>query len=326
MTSTPDLRFLVVGAGAIGGTLAVQLHRTGHHVEVVARGPHLDAIRTTGLRLDAPDGSWTAPLAAHARVAHATITPDTVIVLATKAHQVEPVLDELLAHAGPDIEVACAHNGVEGERLALRRVRGVHGVLINVPGVHLSPGRVEVYAAEPRGILDVGRYPAGSDATTRAIVAAFGEAQFLSEACDDVMARKWAKLLGNVGNGLQVLCGTDVDLDPLYQLLRAEAEQVLAAAGVVPDLDAQAHRAGMVARADIAGAARPGGSTWQSAVRGTGDVEVSALNGEICLLGRLHGIPTPANELVQAEVLALVAARAPVGQQTVEGLLARLDG
>ncbi|WP_370326688.1 ketopantoate reductase family protein [Euzebya sp.] len=319
------MRFIVVGAGAIGGTLAAQLHVTGQDVEVVARGDHLDAIRSGGLVRVAPDGRAVAHVRAHAQVSDAVIDDDTVVVLATKVHQVEPVLDELLAHAGPDVPVACVHNGVEGERLAARRFRRVHGVLINVPGVHLTPGEVQVFATAPRGVLDIGRWPSGVDDTTRAIADAWTRAEFLSEACEDVMARKWAKLLGNVGNVLQVLCGTDREgWDQLYERVRDEAEAVVAAAGITVDAATQQHRAQLVARADIGDVRRPGGSTWQSAVRGQ-PVETTALNGEICLLGRLHGVPTPANDLVQAEALALVAAGDPIGSRDQAALLARLD-
>lgn len=321
----PD-RILVVGAGAIGGALAVELDHAGFAVEVVARGAHLDAIRRDGLVRRAPDGTRTARLAAHARVRDARVDEGTVVLLATKVHQVEPLLDELLAVAGPDVPVACLHNGVEGERLALRRFASVQGVLINVPGVHLRPGVVETYAAVPRGVLDVGRYPSGVDATTRALAAAFTAAGYLSEACEDVMARKWSKLLGNVGNALQVLCGRPhLGWDRLYEVVRGEAEAVVAAAGIAVDREAQQARSEMVARADIDGVAKSGGSTWQSATRGTGDVETVALNGEISLLGRLHGVPTPANDLVAAETLALVAAGDEVGSRDQDALLARLD-
>ena len=44
---------------------------------------------------------------------------------------------------------------------------------------------------------------------------------------------------------------------------------------------------------------RGGSSTWQSLTRTTGDIECDFLNGEIALLGRMHGVPTPANSLVQ---------------------------
>ena len=49
----------------------------------------------------------------------------------------------------------------------------------------------------------------------------------------------------------------------------------------------------------IKGSARPGGSTWQSLVRGAETVEVDYLNGEIVMLGRLHGFPTPVNAALQ---------------------------
>lgn len=319
------LRFVVVGPGAIGGTLAVQLHRTGQLVEVVARGSHLKAIQAGGLTLAAPDGEITAGLVARASVSEVEVTDDTVVVVATKVHQAEPVLDQLLAHAGPAVAVACLQNGVEGERLALRRFRNVYGVVVNVPGVHLQPGRVEVYANPPRGVFDIGRYPSGVDDRAKAIAAAWTAAEFLSEACDDVMARKWAKLLGNVGNALQVLCGTDRgDYQRLYDVLREEAERVVTTAGVTVDRQTQRHRATLVDRADIGEVMRSGGSTWQSAVRGTGDVETVALNGEICLLGRLCGVPTPANDLVQSETMALMAAGEDVGSRSQDELLDRL--
>ncbi|WP_108666237.1 ketopantoate reductase family protein [Euzebya rosea] len=325
MTTSTDIRTVVVGAGAIGGALAVGLAESGQEVSVVARGAHLDAIRSGGLTREAPDGSTTVTIEAHGHVSDTTIGEDTVVVLATKAHQVEPVLDDLLAHGGPDVPVACMHNGIEGERLALRRFRRVQGVLINVPGVHLEPGIVRVHANEPRGVLDVGRYLSGRDDLSVRLAASWTAAGFLSEATDDIVARKWAKLLGNVGNALQVLCGTEREsFDELYGVVRAEAEAVLAAAGIVPDLEVQHRRAAMVARADIGADRRPGGSTWQSAVRGHSDSEVTMLNGEIVLTGRLHGIPTPANDLVQAETLRLLRDGDPVGSRDQAALLRRL--
>ena len=325
MSAATHPRTVVVGAGAIGGALAVGLAESGQAVEVVARGAHLDAIGRGGLTREAPDGPVTVRVPAHGHVSEAVIDEDTVVVLATKAHQVEPVLDDLLAHAGPGVPVACMHNGIEGERLALRRFRQVQGVLINTPGVHLEPGIIRVYATEPRGILDVGRYPSGRDDLSVRLAASWTAAGFLSEATDDIMARKWAKLLGNVGNALQVLCGTDrASFDDLYGVVRAEAEAVVAAAGISPDLEVQQRRAGLVARADIGIERRPGGSTWQSAVRGHADSEVTMLNGEIALIGRLHGIPTPANDLVQAETLKLLRDGDPVGSRDQTDLLRRL--
>lgn len=326
MGSTP--KFVVIGAGAVGGSLAVQLHRANHNVEVVARGPHLDAIRRRGLTRLAPDGPSTVRVVARADASEVTFGDDVIVVLATKIHQSAPVLDEVLAHGGPDVPVVCAQNGIEGERLALRRFRTVIGCVVNVPAAHLEPGEVRLYADAPRGVLDVGRVPSGVGEVSRLVAEAFTDAEFLSEPCEDVMARKWAKLLGNVDNALEVLCGPrhQIDLRPLRAVLQAEAETVIEAGGITVDRDAQAARAALVARSDIDGRPRPGGSTWQSITRGTGSVETAALNGEICLLGRMLGIPTPANELVYSETTALVARGEPIGLHSVEGLLARIGG
>ena len=70
----------------------------------------------------------------------------------------------------------------------------------------------------------------------------------------------------------------------------------------------------------VGGLDRPGGSSWQSLARRAPTIEADYLNGEIGLLGRLHGIPTPVNDLLQQ--LANRAARAgqPPGSMTLEEL------
>ena len=74
----------------------------------------------------------------------------------------------------------------------------------------------------------------------------------------------------------------------------------------------------------IGGQARGGGSTWQSLERRAGSVETDYLNGEIVLLGRQHGVPTPANALLQRLMADAAATGAPAGAMTAEELHARL--
>jgi 2-dehydropantoate 2-reductase len=69
---------------------------------------------------------------------------------------------------------------------------------------------------------------------------------------------------------------------------------------------------------------RGGGSTWQSFARGTGSIETDLLNGEIVLLGRLHGVPTPANALVQRLANDAAADRRPPGSMTAADVLRQL--
>ncbi len=96
----------------------------------------------------------------------------------------------------------------------------------------------------------------------------------------------------------------------------AEGEAAIRAAGI-PLVTAEQDKE---RRGDIlqrrAGAAPPGGSTWQSVTRGTGSTEVDYLAGEIVLLGRLHGVPTPACELIQQVTNDLARRRAAPGAWT----------
>jgi 2-dehydropantoate 2-reductase len=76
----------------------------------------------------------------------------------------------------------------------------------------------------------------------------------------------------------------------------------------------------------IEGVRREGGSSWQSLARGQGSIEADYLNGEIVLLGRLHGVPTPANELFQRLAVEFAAEGRPPGSLSVDEVLALLDG
>ena len=71
--------------------------------------------------------------------------------------------------------------------------------------------------------------------------------------------------------------------------------------------------------------ARGGGSTWQSLRRGTGDVEIDYLNGEISLLGRRHGVPTPVNDLLRDAAWRLAGAGAEPGSLSAADLLEELE-
>ena len=77
----------------------------------------------------------------------------------------------------------------------------------------------------------------------------------------------------------------------------------------------------------VSGSPRVGGSSWQSLTRGTGSIEADFLNGEIVLLGRQHGVPTPVNEVLQRLANQAARERRAPGSITpgeIMALLARL--
>ena len=106
------MRICIVGAGAIGGLLAVRLTISGHAVSVIARGDHLTAIQRNGLELVEKDGSITSvsDLAAFDDFKAPGITD--VVVLALKAHQILEVADQLTHLYGPQTVVLPVQNGI----------------------------------------------------------------------------------------------------------------------------------------------------------------------------------------------------------------------
>ncbi len=173
-----------------------------------------------------------------------------------------------------------------------------------VAGTHLEPGVVEIATAPVSGVLDVGRYPSGTDATAEMMAADLGGAGFDAVATPTVMASKYLKLIANVANALEAACGTregEPVADELTKRARQEARAVYAAAGitVADEAGEKDRRRARGLLQPVGGVERTGGSSWQSLQRGTGNVEADWLNGEIVLLGRLHGVPTPVNERLQ---------------------------
>lgn len=296
-------RFVVYGAGAIGGTIGGRLFEHGHDVVLIARGAHGEALQRAGLLLRTADGEILLPVptVAHPSELGSLDPARDVVVLAMKTQDTGEALEALGAVAPPSTPVVCAQNGVENERLALRRFSNVVGMCVMLPATHLEAGVVEVSSTPVAGILDVGRYPGGVDATSEALAAALDGSGFSSDAVPDVMRRKYAKLLMNLGNALDAACGPGARGSSVFARARAEAEACFAAAGIAyaSEDEDRARRGDLLQVKPIGGKPRGGGSTWQSLARGAGRTEVDHLNGEIVLLGRLHGVATPVNEMLQ---------------------------
>ncbi len=310
------MRYIIVGAGGVGGTIGGLLFQSGHEVVLVARGPHLAALRAHGLRLVTPAGPSTLRVPAVGQPSELDLRPDDVLVLAVKTQDAAAVLAEWAwppvrggAAAAQALPVVCAQNGVASERLALRLFRQVYGMCVWLPATHLEPGTVETQGAPLAGLLHIGRYPAGTDATASRIGEDLTGSRFLAPVTADVMRWKYGKLLANLGNAIEALCGHGDGAEALSQRAAAEGVAVLDAAGIAyaseeESADLRRDRVNVV---PVNGSPRLGGSSWQSLTRGTGSIEADFLNGEIVLLGREHGVPTPVNEVLQR--LANQAAR-----------------
>jgi 2-dehydropantoate 2-reductase len=318
-------RYIVLGAGAIGGVVGGRLAQAGEDVVLVARGEHLDAIQRGGLRLEDPTDSATLSLDAVGSPADIEWRDGDVVLLGVKSHQTLSALDDLRL-AAPDVPIFCLQNGVENERVALRLFAAVYAVVVMLPATHLEPGVVQAHSTPTTGILDLGRYPSGVDDTARNVSAALQGATFSSETRPDVMRWKYRKLVMNLANAIEALTGDRTWSSPLVRLAIREGEEVLATAGIdVATREEDAERRGdLISLGDVGGVPRGGGSTWQSLQRGTGSIETDFLSGEIVRLGREHGISTPVNALLQSEAAAAARRGARPGAVSSDDLLARL--
>lgn len=302
-------RYVIIGAGAIGGGIGGLLAAHDIATTLVARGEHLARMRRDGLRLRLPEATHTVPVEAIGGPDEIELTPDDVLVLATKTHQAEAALaawaDAPVGEqtAGSALPLLTALNGVRAESLALRWFARVFGVCVWMPAVMVTPGEVIVRAAPRRAVLHTARVPAEltddrDRALLQAVAADWASAGLSVPLPADVMAWKYRKLLGNLANAVQALLGPVEDVEDIVAAVRAEAQEIYAASGVVMNAEAEEHEhRSAFSVQPVPGAPEVmGGSTWQSMTRGSGSTEVDFLNGEIVAMAHALGRSAPVNQ------------------------------
>ncbi len=322
------MRYVILGAGAIGGTLGGHLLRAGREVVLIARPAHAAAIRAGGLRLVTGDSDQRLPVTAVDSAAGAApFGPGDAVLLTCKAQDTVAALGELrAAGAPPELPVVCCQNAIWNESHAQRVFTAVYGAVVFVPGVFLQPGEVINARTGHYGYLEVGRYPAGADQLCATLVADLAAAGFAAAPNPAVMRAKGAKCLGNLANAVTAVTGTHRGAAAFMARARGEARRVWRAAGIdFEDPDKFAARRERRYRGsdrwprDCGPPAR-GGSSWQSLTRGAGSIESEFLNGEVAQLGRRLGIPAPCNEVLWRRAEEMARAGAAPGRFTIDQL------
>lgn len=306
------MRVGVVGAGALGGTVAALLDRAGHEVAVTARGAHLAAIQADGLHLDGDYGEHVA------RVDAATVlaAPPELAILAVKAQDAAGAAAANTA-ALTGVPILVIQNGVTGPQ-ALRDIlpdSPLVAGLSMIAASHLEPGRVTVTAAGETVLArDTATAPQLDD-----VAEVVGGVLPVSTA-DDLLGLQWSKLLVNQLNAAPAITGV-----PLQEAMRSprlatavaaamrETARVADASGIrigglpslSPTLLTALRRAplpvvgGMLRRRIVArmGAVPNPGSTLQSIRRGR-PTEIDHLSGAVVERGAAVGVPTPVNRRI----------------------------
>ncbi|MFN7087917.1 MAG: 2-dehydropantoate 2-reductase, partial [Burkholderiales bacterium] len=318
-------RICIVGAGAIGGYLAVRLARAGNHVSVIARGAHLAAIRAAGLTLiDAGGGRETVTELA-ATDTLSDLGPQDIVIITVKAHQLEAVVDELprLFHA--DTLVVPMQNGIpywyfqrhggqwDGYTISSVDPRGRIAAAIDpqrVIGCVVYPATAVVQPGVIRHI-EGNRFPFGElDGRETERVARlsriFTDAGLKSPVLDHIRSEIWLKLWGNLSfNPISALTHAT-----LADICRFPLSRGLAAA-MMTEAQEVAQRLGITFRLPlekrIAGAEKVGHhktSMLQDLEAGRA-LEIDALLGSVIELGKLTCTSTPHLDAIYACVKLL---------------------
>jgi 2-dehydropantoate 2-reductase len=307
--------------------VGARLFQHGYDVTLVARGDNYRALSRSGLRLETSDDTVTLNVPVVESASELSLNSNDVVILTVKSQDTRGALTDLADSVPPDVSIVCAQNGVENERVALRMFTNVYGICVVCPATHLTPGVVQANSSPITGLLDIGRWPDGDDERAESVAAALNDATFQSIVRDDIARWKWGKLLLNLNNAVQALCGTDQPASELSRRAGKEGIEVLETARIafVGREEDRARRGDLLTMSSPGTMRRGGGSTWQSLVRGTGAVETDYITGEIVLRGRLHGVATPVNELLQRLVNEMAREHRPPGAATEAQVLAQLE-
>ena len=326
------MRFIVYGAGAIGSVVGGHLYRTGQDVVLVGNPQHVDRINKAGLRLVTSNETYVLNVPACKKAVELIpFGEDDIVLLTAKSQHTLLCLGQLRNAGAPrTLPIFCVQNSICNEALATRVFDRVYGVMVRVPGIFLQPGEVVNPIVGNAGFLEVGLYPRGADEWARRVAEAFKKAGFAGGVNEWVMRTKGAKCLQNLGNAMGAITDGRGDSSRFMAEARREAMAVWRAAGIEWEDSEEFDRRTREKRGTNRlpkgyESLRNLGSSWQSLVRGTGNIEAEQLNGDVVKLGCLLGIRTPYNELLWRVAEEMAEKGEKPGKYTAEDLMKMVE-
>ena len=318
------MKVCIVGAGAIGGYMAVRIANAGHNVSVIARGPHLAAIKDRGMKLIEENDEFVAEnLTATEFVGE--LGPMDVVLLALKAHQIVPIVNDMSVLLGPNTVIVTLQNGIPwwyfqnfAGDYANRVVETVDpgGLLFN----SIDPDRLIGCIAYPAttiskpGVIqhiEGNRFPVGElsgmkTERVQMVSDLFAESGFKSRIIDDIRSEIWLKLWGNLTfNPISALThSTLVDICQ-FPLTRQLAVAMMTEAQTVGERLGAHFRIPMEKR--IAGAESVGKhkTSMLQDVEAGKPIEIESMLGAVIELAEVTGVQTPTLRAIYACVSLL---------------------
>ena len=313
------MRVCVVGAGAIGGMIAVKLALAGEGVCVIDRGAHLAAIKRDGLRLRWQDDTQlSAKFPAFEAAAEAG--KQDLVVLAVKSYDLDQAVDGIEHLFGPETMVMTVQNGIpwwyfqrEGGKHAGRSLASLdpNGVLARAVDPERIIGCVSYPAAAVTGPgmvhhIEGERFPVGeldgreTERVTR-VRETFTKSGLKSRVISDIRAEIWLKALGSLSfNPISALTHATMEEICRYPGTRQLAADMMAEAQVIAEKLGITFRHTLEKRLQGAEKVGPHKTSMLQDVEGGHQLETDALVGSVIEMGRITGTPTPAISAVYA--------------------------
>jgi len=317
------VRIVIAGAGAIGGYIGARLARAGADVVLFARGPHLHAMQTRGLRVRSEEGDFEVKPQVAGDLA--AIGPADVVFLGVKAHSLTALAPQLPRLFGPDTTVVSTQNGIpwwyfqnyggELDGLRLERVdpEGVIAAAIEARRIVGSLAYFATDIVEPGVIhhtegnrISFGEPDGTKSERAKAIAGVLIGAGFRCPVTTRFRHEIWVKLLGNVAfNPISALTGGTLEelvrhpeTNRLVRDLMVETELVAGKLGIELPISIDQRMAG----AEKVGAHKT--SMLQDYEAGR-PMEIEAVVGAVVELGERLGMQMPATRAVYACVKLL---------------------
>jgi 2-dehydropantoate 2-reductase len=318
------MRFVVLGAGVIGCYVGGRLAAAGQTVTLVGRPRLTEAMATQGLTVSDLDGYRAHVAPEQLRLTNSLAAgwpaaPDnepTVVLLCVKGGATTSTARELAACCPAGTVVLSLQNGVENVARINAEAPQLVALAGMVPYNVVMPGPTRVHRGTT-GTLRLARHP-----ITEAMLPLLAAAGLPTTLSDDMLAVQWGKLLLNLNNPINALCGLPLreqllqrDYRRVLAALQLEALAALKAAGIVPARVASAPPRALphmlrlpnwlftrVAARLLRMDASARSSMWDDLQQGRG-TEIDDLCGAVVRLAARHGVPAPCNAAIAQRVM-----------------------
>ena len=318
------MKVCVVGAGAIGGMMAVRLAQAGHELSVIARGAHLEAIRANGLKfIENGEESVITDLVATSEMSE--ITGQDVVLLGVKAHQIAPIAGKLMPMLSATGVIVTLQNGIPW--WYFQKLGGEYeGHIVHTVdpdgslAATIDPDRIIGCIAYPAATIDepgvirhieghrfpVGELDGAETERVQSICDAFVGAGFKSFVLPDIRSEIWLKLWGNLTfNPISALThATLVDICQFPQT-RALAAQMMTEAQQIAEKLGASFRVSLERRIDGAESVGKHKTSMLQDLEAGKALEIDGMLGVVIELGEQTGTPTPSLNTVYALVSLL---------------------